>query len=93
MVKENIHPGRLMWDLKHDTDYRANPINRYHDTYQTSINRMFGVFVVFLTLFFSVTELGLQQTATMVFVFSIGVSIAVIFVVLLMFLIPWLKGY
>ena len=92
MTEENIHPSSLLWDLERDTTYRANPINRYHDTYQISVNRMFAVFVMFLTLFFSVTELGLQQTATMVFVFMTGIGVAVIFVVLLLYLIPWLKG-
>jgi hypothetical protein len=92
MTEENMAPSNVIWNIKRHPEYRANPINRHHDTYQTSINRMFAVFVVFLTLFFSVTELGIHQTATIVSAFMIGVGITVVFKVLLLYLIDWLKG-
>jgi hypothetical protein len=93
MTEENIAPSNLICNIKRDTDYRANPINRYHDTYQASVNRSFATFVAFLTLFFSVTQLGLHQTVTIVAAFILGLTIGVVFIVLFLYLIHWLKGY
>lgn len=59
-------PRYWHYEHRHNTAYRDNPNNIYHDTYQTAVNR-WTVFSVLVVMFmFNVIEFGWESTAVVI---------------------------
>lgn len=70
-----------LYNIKHNYQYRANPNNRFHDTYQSMVDR---VFCVFLFLMFEVgvwAHTGIEGVMMSVPIMLVAGSALFIFIV------------
>ena len=79
-------------NIRYNISYRDNPLNRYHDTYQSMVNRVFCVFL------FCIFELAMWSTFGFSSVLFIGLVYFILLALSAIFeivvdVIQWVFGY
>jgi hypothetical protein len=91
----------LRYAIARDEDFRANPKNIYHYGYQRMVNRIFFVFLVFMTVLALVVQLGLTK-GILAFLLGVAIGAAIGFIGYCLVLLSvnfvteffyWIRGY
>lgn len=91
----------LKWEIRKGLGYSANPVNEYHEVYQSMINRVFFVFLVFMVVLALVLTYGMAKGIGM---FLAGLATGAVLLLfghilfvctkgLVSFFCYWIRGY
>lgn len=69
----------LEYSVRYRFEYRDNPINDYHDTYQMMWNRLTVCGIFTLLIIVSLFHLGISNTVLVIFATVVGLAFVKIF--------------